>query len=244
MHSPMSEKSMIILGQLFMIVLSLVLAFEPRLYMVAIIVYFGLIVGIGMVRSRRGTGAVSREEVLKSRTVFKEDKALEIALEDDEYVKAMSKQAKAMIIPLLLFPLYIVIFRYVPLIENKVAPLVGDKRVATFIIWLAAFEAMFLLNQVIRRMSAGKNVVAPMVPAGYRVTPKGIVLKGGMGQVIGFPFPEGTEVRLNAERNYVEIRLPNSGSRIRLYSRKARRLYDIIARYGIGEGRTGEGKTQ
>jgi uncharacterized membrane protein len=240
----MSEKTMIIIGQVFIVVLALILAFMPKLYMIAIIAYFALIFGVSMVRARRSTGGVSRDEIMRARSLFKEDKAFEVALEDEEYVKAMSRQAKAMMIPLLLFPIYILIFRYVPHIQGNIAHIVGDEKLATFLVWFAAFEAMFLLNQAIRRITASGGSMAPLVPAGYRVTDKGIVFKGGMGQVIGFPFPEGTKVRLDSERNYVELQLPGSGAPIRLYTRKARRLYELIMRYGFktsaGSGREGK----
>jgi len=232
---PMSEKTMLIMGQFFIIVLALVLAFQPKLYTVAIIVYFALIFGVSMFRARRGAGQVSREEIIKARTLFKEDKAIELALEDEDYVKAMSRQAKAMLIPLLLFPLYIAIFRYIPTIQKSLAGSSTDPRLVTFLVWLGAFEAMFLLNQVVRRLTAGKNAVAPLVPGGYRVTDKGIVFKGGFGQVIGFPLPDGSKVRLDSEKGYVEIRLPKSAAPIRLYSKRARKLYDLIVKYGLRE---------
>ena len=229
-----------IIGQVFMIVLAAVLALVPHLYLVAVLAYFALIFGVSMYRARRtSTGSVTREEIMRSRTLLREDKALELALEDEEYISAMSRQAKAMLIPLLLFPLYIFIFRYIPALENMVKSNYSiDPRLAAFAVWLGAFEAMFLLNQLVRRFTAGKNVVAPMVPGGYRVTDKGIVIKGGLGQVIGFPLPDDTEVRLDAEKGYVEIKMPGSNAPLRLYSKKARKLYDIILRYGLRGSKT------
>ncbi len=250
-----NERMMLLLGQLFMVVLALVLAVAPRLYLVAIIAYFALIFGISFHRSRRAGGArVTREEVERARTLLKEDKSFELALNDEEYVKAMSRQAKAMLVPLLLFPLYIIIFREAAVLQPSVSELlsrhlgISDERVAAFIVWLIVFEALFLLNQAVRLLTAGRGQqLAPMVPAGFRVTDKGIVIKGGLGQVIGFPLPEGTEVRLNEQAGYVEIKLPRSPQSLRLYTRKARRLYDLIVRYGLrgGEARgSGEEKAR
>ncbi len=241
MTMPMSERTMVLMGQVFMIVLAAVLAVAPHLYMIAVILYFALIMGLSMYMARRrAAGGVPREEVLKARTLLKEDKAFELALADEEYVQAMSRQAKAMLYPLLLFPLYIIIFRAAYVLQRPAEAAfasigVVDKRVAAFFVWLLVFEAMFALNLVVRKLTSGKgSVMAPFVPAGYRVTSKGIVLKGGFGQVIGFPLPKGSKVRLNAERNYVEIEMPKSG-KIRLYSKKAKRLYEIISRYGLPE---------
>jgi len=239
-----NERMMLLLGQLFMVVLALVLAVAPRLYLVAIIVYFALIFGISFHRSRRAGGArVAREEVERARTLLKEDKSFELAINDEEYVKAMSRQAKAMLIPLLLLPVYIVIFREAAMLQPRVSEIlsrhlgISDERAAAFIVWLLVFETLFLLNQAVRLFTAGRGqAVAPMVPAGFRVTDKGIVIKGGLGQVIGFPLPEGTEVKLNEQAGYVEIRLPRSPQPLRLYTRKARRLYDIITRYGLRGG--------
>jgi uncharacterized membrane protein len=236
----MNERTMIIMGQVFMVILAAVLAVAPRLYLVAVLAYFAVLFGVSMYRSRRAGGGVSREEIVRARTLLREEKAFEIALEDEEYIGAMSKQAKAMLIPLLLFPVYIWIFDYVKSLQSNLAGSGYDPRLVAFAVWLAAFEAMFLLNQAIRRFTAGKNAMAPLVPGGYRVTDKGIVFKGGLGQVIAFPLPEGTEVRLNADRSYVEIRLPGRQAPVRLYTKKARRLYDIIMRYGLGQGSTGD----
>ncbi len=242
-----NERMMMLLGQLFMVVLALVLAVAPRLYLVAIIAYFALIFGISFHKSRRAGGArVTREEIERARTLLKEDKSFELALNDEEYVNAMSRQAKAMLVPLLLLPIYIVIFREAAVLQPSVSELlskhlgISDERVAAFIVWLIVFEVLFLLNQAVRLFTTGRGQqLAPMVPAGFKITDKGIVIKGGLGQVIGFPLPEGTEVRLNEQAGYVEIRLPRSSQPLRLYTRKARRLYDIIVRYGLRGRETG-----
>lgn len=230
-----SSRSMILMGQVFMLVLALILAVAPQLYLVALIAYFVVVLGISFVRARGSQGRVDRSEVERARTLLKEDKALDLAVEDSEYVSAVSKQVKATFIPLLLFPLYIYVFRSEPLIENLIKPYIGASEALTrFIAWVIVFELLFAINQVLR-IVIGAVEPAPAVPAAYRVTSKGILTRGPVGGVIGFPLPEGTEVRLNEEKNYVEIRLPK-GNKIRLYTRKARRLYEIIQQYGLATG--------
>jgi len=232
----LSGRAMILLGQVFMIVLSAVLALAPRLYMVVILLYLGLVMGLGVYRSRRGVGSASREDVERARTLIKEDKSFELAMEDDDYIKSLSKQMKTMMLNLLLFPVYILIFQLARAMQpgaisyfNSIG--LSDPRLAVFATWLIVFESMFLLSQAMRKVLGGSIEPAPMVPASYRVTEKGIVLKSGLKSVISFPLPENTRVLLNESKNYVELRLPK-GSKVRLYTRKARRLYEILTRYG------------
>lgn len=241
----LSEKGMLLLGQVFMVVLAFVLAVAPNLYMFAILAYFALIFGFSIYRSRSGSrSGVSREEIEKSPTLLREDKAFELAMGDEHYIKEVSGQAKTMLVSFALFPVYWIIFRAAYAVKPQAVQFfarhgITDERIVMFIVWVAVFELMFLLNQALRRVMGGSLQAAPMVPSGFRVTRKGIVLKGGLGQVIGFPLPSGSEVELNESRGFVEIRMPK-GPRLRLYTRKARKLYDIITRYGLQAGESGE----
>jgi len=243
----MDQRTMLIVGQVFIVILAVILALAPNLYKFAILLYFVGIIAISMYKARStGSSGVSREEVEKARTLFREEKAMELAAEDEEYLREVSKQVRAMFIPLLLFPVYIVIFQAVPALEPRVAEAlqglgIADARVARLLLWLAAFEGMFALNQVVRKLTGGASKPAPMVPPAYRVTEKGIVIKGGLGRVIPFPLPSGAEVRLDEKRNYVEIEM-GKGVRMRFYTRKARRLYELLLRHGVKE--RGRGGTQ
>ena len=241
----MDQRTMIIIGQLFMIALAAILALAPQLYTVAIILYFAGIFGFSIYRSRKGAGqGVSREEVERARTLFREEKAMDLAAQDDDYLREVSKQVKSMFIPLLLFPVYIAIFKAVPSLEPSFAEHlrslgINDVRVARLILWIAAFEAMFLLNQAVRIVAGGSSKPAPLVPPAYRVTEKGIVIKGGLGSVIGFPLPEDAQVRVDESKKYVEIEM-RRGIRYRFYTTKPRRLYDLLMRYAFAKESSGD----
>lgn len=240
----LSERAMMLIGQLYLAVLSLVIAIAPHYYWLVFIVYIVAMMALGMYSARGVSGKVSREEVVKARTLMKEDKAFEIAMEDEDLIRLYAGQAKSMMIMLLLLPIYYILFRAAAAYHDEVVANLNSIGIhgvlAGFVFWLLVFEAMFLLSQASRKLMVGGGVKQPpLVPHGFRVTEKGIVMKGSMGQVIGFPLPEGSEVKLNESKNYVEIRYPK-GSRVRLYTRKARKLYEYIVRYGLA-GRV-EGK--
>ncbi len=229
---------MIVVGQLLMVVLALALAYAPQYYMFIIILYFVGIFGFSMYKSRRAGSRISREEIESARILFKEDKALDLAVGDEDYVRMLSKQWKTLIFSFLLFPVYIIIFNFARNAQSAFNEFLAglgltSEKLAAFILWVIVFEFFFVMNHGIRRiLMGGKGFSVPLVPPAYRVTEKGIVTKGGFGPTIGFPLPEGSTVELNSERNYVEIRLPK-GAVIRLYSKRASRLYEIIQRYGL-----------
>jgi len=230
---------MLLVSQIYLAILSLVLAVAPQYYMLIFIIYFIAIMGLSMYTARGGGGTrVPREEVEKARTLLKEDKAFELAMEDEELVRQFAGQAKTMLIMFMLFPVYIAIFRaattyYNDLVAGLQSLGVSNETIAGFIVWLSVFESMFLVSQLSRRIVVRSGrAQPPIVPHGFRVTERGIIVKGSLGQVIGFPLPDGSEVKLNETKNYVEIKYPR-GNRIRLYTRKARKLYEYIQRYGI-----------
>ncbi len=229
---------MVVIGQLLMVILALALAYAPQYYMFIIILYFVGIFGFSMYKSRRAGSRVSREEIESARTLFKEDKALDLAVEDEDYVRILSKQWKTLIFSFLLFPVYIIIFNIARNAQqsfNEFLASLGlsSEKLAAFILWVIVFEIFFIMNHGVRRvLMGGKSISVPLVPPAYRVTEKGVITKGGFGPTIGFPLPEGSTVELNNERGYVEIRLPKGGT-IRLYSKRASRLYEIIQRYGL-----------
>lgn len=234
----LSERMMLVIGQVYLAILSLVLAIAPKYYTFVFIIYFVAIMALGMYSARSSGGrSVPREEIERARTLLKEDKAFELAMEDEELVKQYAGQAKTMLVMLMLFPVYILLFKSASMYHDEIIARLESMGISStmagFIFWLLVFETMFAISQLTRRIVArGGRGQPPLVPHGFRVTEKGIVVKGSFGQVIGFPLPEGSEVRLDEAKNYVEIKYPR-GNRVRLYTRKARKLYEYIRRYGL-----------
>jgi uncharacterized membrane protein len=238
-----SAGRMLLTSQAYLVVLAAVLAVAPRYYLLVFFVYLAVIFVFSFFSSRRsmrGAG-VSREEVESARQLFVERNALDVAAADDELIRLYGRQMKGMLLSLVLLPVYWAIFdaarRLQPSFEQLLSSYgVGDK-LAGFILWIIAFEVMFLLSFLVRKFTVGSFFVSspsqqpPMVPASYVVTDKGILVKGAMGSVIGFPLPEGTKVRVDEKRGFVEI-VFKSGGRVRLYTRRVRRLYELIVRFG------------
>lgn len=232
-----------LISQAYLLVLAAVLAAAPRYYLLVFLIYLAIVFGFSMYASRRSLrGAkVSREEIEASRQLFAEKNALDLAATDDELFKLYSKQVKGMILYIALLPLYWAIFetarRLMPSFEATLSAYGLSTVAARFILWVAAFEAMFAISMLTRKLTVGGFFTTspaqqpPTVPASYIVTEKGILVRGAIGNVIGFPLPEGTEVILNEQKNYVEIRFKNGG-RLRLYTKRPRRLYEIIQRFG------------
>jgi uncharacterized membrane protein len=231
---------MVLISQLYLFVLAAVLAIAPRYYLLVLLVYFALVFMFSALSARRTVrGArVSREEVEAARRLFVEKDALDIAAADDELLKLYTRQAKATLITFAFFPLYWAIFEAARRLQPSFAELLEahgvSGRLAGFLLWVMAFEAMFAISFLSRRLILGARASQqpPMVPRAYEVTEKGIVIKGAMGSVIGFPLPDDAEVHLDESKGYVEI-VFGKGGRIRLYTKKPRRLYDLIMRFGV-----------
>ena len=239
----LDTKSMMLISQVYFIILAAVLAIAPRYYMLVFFIYFVAIMAFSMYATRRKMkGAkVPREEIETARQLFSEDNTFQIAMEDEEFVRQLASQAKTSIMTFLFLPVYITIFElvrrnYGTLLSTLQEAGLSEKQ-AGFLIWLAAFEVMFLISTLSRRIIKQAKQ-PPMVPRGFVITEKGILLKGSMGGVIGFPLPEGSEVKLDEKRNYVEIALPGGG-KLRLYTRKARRVYELLQRFGLREAKAG-----
>jgi uncharacterized membrane protein len=234
---------MLLVSQAYLIVLAAVLAMAPRYYLIVFFVYFAIIMLVSAYWGRRRVkgSRVSREEIESARQLFVERNAFDVAAMDDELMHIYGKQLKGLLLSFLLLPVYWAIFeaarRLQPSFEEFMAGYGLGGKGAGFLLWLITFEVMFLLSFVVRKFTVGSffsmspSQQPPMVPASYIVTDKGIIIKGAMGSVIGFPLPEGTKVRVDEKRGFVEI-VFRSGGKIRLYSKRARRLYELIVRFG------------
>ncbi len=235
----LSRRTMMLISQVYIVVLAYAFVAFPRYVWLLFLIYLGLMMGLSAYSARGGGGAgVTRADIERARQLLREENALQLAMEDEELLALYSKQMKASMMSFAVLFLYIPLFyavRYyyrslVDLLKNLGAP---SDTVAGFIIWLGLFEIMTIVSFIIqRRGGLGDKPIAPMVPKGFVVTDKGILLKGSLGRIIGFPLPEGTRVELNESKGYVEIVEPK-GARIRLYTMKAKRLYEIIQRYGL-----------
>lgn len=248
----LSRRTMLLISQVYVVVLSYAFAAYPHYVWLLFIIYLGLMLGLGMYSARGSFGkGVNKAEVERARQLFREDNALQLAMEDEELLALYTKQIKGMTSTLLIMVFYLPLFYivshyYKDIVARLQAMGIGSQTIAGFIVWLSLFEFMTIIGLWMQRRTGvmgGGPPPMPSVPQRYVVTDKGIVIKGAMGRVIGFPLPEGSKVELNESKGYVEITDPK-GVKIRLYSSKARRLYDLITRYGLGEKRRSETKKE
>ncbi len=234
----LSERAMLVVSQLYLMVLSLVLSIAPKYYLIVFIAYFAVIIGLSSYVGRaRFKAKYSPDEIKQSRVLLREEKAFELAMQDEELVGIFAKQTRSMLFMFLMFPVYIVLFRAVtanfPQWSDSLANILnGSKLLAGFIIWLATFEVMYIISLLSRKIVLRERVQIPTIPRAYEITMKGIILKGGFGKTIGFPLPEETKLSINEARGYVEIVFPK-GNPIRLYTKKPKRVYELLEKYAL-----------
>ena len=235
----LSRRTMMLISQVYIVILAYAFVAFPRYVWLLFLIYLGLMMGLSAYSARGGVKtSVTRADIERARQLLREENAFQLAMEDEELLALYSKQMKvsmmSFVVLILYLPLFYVVRYYykslVGLLKSIGAP---SNTVAGFIIWLSLFELMTIVSFLIqRRGGVGDKPIVPMVPKGFVVTDKGILLKGSLGRIIGFPLPEGTRVEVNEAKGYVEIIEPK-GTRIRLYTMKAKRLYEIIQRYGL-----------
>ncbi len=239
-------RSRIIMGQAFMILYSLLAAILGRTTKTFIIIFLLFIVTF-IIQSRRGKGPLgvgkaNPEEILSGKRLYSEEKIRELQMKDEKLLEEIQAQSKfSMYTSLATFAGIAYFFALWPKINalyNYFLPRVGGNEIlAHFIAFLIFFEGLFIVNQVALFYAMKKAGRMPVVniPQSYTVTDKGIVLKGIVNRTgIRFPLPEDVEVKVNTKRGFVDIVKEGKRTitRIRLYSRNPKRLYDIIRRYG------------
>jgi len=90
-----ASKRMLALGQTSLIVFASILAFIPQYYIVVFVLYLAVMFGLSILVQRRGrTG--SKDVILSGKEFFREEKAMEIALQDKELMEELTAQTKFM----------------------------------------------------------------------------------------------------------------------------------------------------
>ncbi|AEM38710.1 uncharacterized conserved protein UCP014484, transmembrane [Pyrolobus fumarii 1A] len=227
------------MGQVFILMLAFILAFFPHLYIFAIFGYIALMIVVQMLVQSRASRS-EREEVLRSRIIYREDKLEEIIASDESLVEEYSRIVKTTTLPSLLsIPVIILLFWLLPgVYHDIVTKQFGlEEHMARFVTWLLVFESTFAAS-MIARLTAMRVYGRPtmlMIARGFEVRERGLVLKSGLRDTI-IPFPLDTEryeLHIDENRRFVELRDRKSGVRIRLYTTKPRRVYELITRLGL-----------
>ncbi len=223
----------VIVGQIFILLLAFVLTYYPSLYLPAILAYIGVLIAIQMIASRVTGG--SKPEVLESKVLYKEEVDQEILLKDERLVEEYTRVIKATMLPSILTMViaFAAFFLLPHILEPRYTLLFKDKMLARFATWITVFETIFGVSWALR-LAAGAARVEPIAVArSFEIREKGVVIKTGpVPTVISFPLKD-YEVSINEERGFVELRSKKSRSRIRLYTRRPVRVYELLKRLGF-----------
>ena len=234
-----------LIGQVGILAYSLAAAFLGKTWKTFVLAFLVIIL-VQLSVSRRGKDPMGQakarpEEVLDAPKLFEESKAYELQMEDKQFIVEMQQQSKftmytsmGMIVSILYFML---LWKYVDNLYMLFLSTAHNDRIAWFLAFLVYFEGLFVINQLsmiwaLRRI--GKMPII-QVARSYTVTPKGIVISGIIGKnTVRFPLPEDARIRVDEKRRFVEIvrHGKRTVTRIRLYTRRTRRLADIIKKYG------------
>ncbi|MEB3757840.1 MAG: DUF2208 domain-containing protein [Desulfurococcales archaeon] len=244
-----------LLSQVSIIVFSLAAAFFRHYYGYIILLFF-IVYFVAMAKlnkSKAGKGKVPVEEMQASKKFIEEKNARDIMMEDKELSKDMAEQMNAMkimMIPSLIVMVYFfLLWKYVPTIGDYLTPYVNSHPIAYFLAFLLYFEGSFAITWGSRIYMLRKtgHIVSYNMPTSYRVTEKGILVGGLLGQQpIPFPLEDDVELNLNEKRKFVEIIQTKDRNiiKIRLYTKQPRRLYDILVRYGLKGRKPGDKKQE
>ncbi|MEM1545015.1 MAG: DUF2208 family protein [Candidatus Methanomethylicia archaeon] len=207
--------------------------------------YFIFIMAIMAIISGRGfkKTSMSIRDVLSGKIIVKAD--------DDDVKPLMSKdpllnvdlkaQGLTMLtmftLPLLVLILFYLLnsFRFQSIIASRVSELgYCDEHFGRFLGWLILYALLFSissLNQIVNRISASKRgYAALMIAKRYKVTDKGIVIN----DMTVLPAPiEAKSISYDEKRKFVDIIAsiasnPIGATKLRLYSKKPKDLYNII----------------
>ena len=233
-----------LLSQAYLIAYSAIAALVGRGKLLWLIIFLFFVVMV-LLQTKLGKGPVGQgkvrvEEIEEGRTLHEEKNIRELQLNDQELAKEMYVQSKAtMTMSLGMF----VALGYFFILWNKIEDIESyfvnnwglNIKLALFLAFLIYFEGYFVISQLFMLYSLRRVGKMPVInmPQGFKITSKGIILQGIIGrQAIKFPLPEDIAVEVNERRKFVElVRVgKRSITRIRLYTRSPRKVYDLIVR--------------
>ena len=198
---------------------------------------------MGIVLYRGQSSRVPREkinEVLSSRLLYSEGQIEKIMAEDRGLVEEYSKLMKATTIPLLVtFPLAIGLFIILPGLYTGLVKTLGlQGPFARMIEWLLVFETISGVTFGLRALMARRHKITHMlmIARKFEIYEKGLVVHAGLRpMVIPFPLDNGYRVVLDEDRRFVELVEDRRKMRIRLYTSRPRRVYELIRRLGAAK---------
>ncbi len=243
MSMMMSTKKQLLLSQVSVIIFSLAAGFLGRggvRYWLFVIIYFAVYMFV--MSKLSGSARKSKANVMEveaGRVLFEEKESFEIMSLDREYQEEMMEQMKIMQTNLLMmFPIMIYfVLAYKPVVSH-VPQLLGGGHLGYFLAYLILFEGssglsylgQYMASLKLKRM--GKKMVMINAPRAFKVTTEGIILQGVASKTaLKFPITD-YKIECNPKRNFVELvqETEKMVTKIRLYTKRAERLMEIIKR--------------
>lgn len=244
-----STRKQLVIGQVSIIIFAFIAGYLGRngwQYWLFVILYF--IVFAVVMQKLGGTGVKGKvrvEEVESGKVILEEKGSFQILTEDVEYQKEMAEQMKLMQGQMLMFlPIMLYFILAFQPILNTVPKYFESEHLGYAVAYLVLFEGSFVLSRLgqwfmERRMKkTGKKMVMINAPRGFTVTDKGIILQGlASRSAIRFPLSDYKVVH-SPQRNFVELvhETPKAVLKLRLYTRKHDRLYQLLKMRAAGEG--------
>jgi len=226
----MDGKKMLVIQQLSTFLIAAIMVFGGPYRWILFILYFIAISGASLILIRRRSA--KPDEVLAGKILYEEKNIREIIMKDEKLIEEMRVQSKILTLTFATLIIAIIIFwvagyfhtSFIEIIRTTIS---NNLYFAEFLYWVAILEVIGVINLILRRILMPKQQL-PIMPNRYIVTDKGIVVPGIMGLALKFPL-KNYSVKLDEKRGFVEIE--GKGLRLRLYTSRPRRLYDIITRF-------------
>ncbi len=226
-----TSKKMLLIGQVSLLFFAAILAFIPQYYILVFILYLVVMFALTAFMQRRAAKG-DKNRIMAGRVYFEEKNAMEIALQDEQLVSELTAQARLMSISFASLFIALGVFWIMGLYRDDIIRFfslyVDNESLQLFLYWLLLFETIFVINRGITvYLARGRKAAQPLIPNQYVVTDRGIASPGVFGVALEFPLPDNIAISLNEKQRFVEI-VVNENRRIRLYTKKPQKLYDII----------------
>ncbi len=219
MMSQPSQKTSLLIGQISILVISLVTAFMPQYSMYIFLGYF-IIIMIVMFRSSRKMSKMPPKNELGA-PLFKENGAIKIAMNDELLTQELKKQAMGSMgllmltfMVFILFPLYRQ-YAFIP-IHEALSSAIGNIIVVNFLDYYIMYQVIFGILTLSRFLMQNKlGQMNLMIPQKFHLYRIGIVANDRMF----IPLTSDLCFVFDRKRHFVELHsIKNKGFRIRLYT--------------------------
>jgi len=225
----MDGKKLFVLQQLSTFLIAAIMVFGGPYRWLFFILYFIVISWASLILTKKR--GVRPDEVLAGRIFYEERNTREVMVRDEKLIEEMRVQGKMLTWMFASFGIAIMVFWIASYFHSNFttfvrASIVNDIYFAEFLYWVVVLEIIGITNLALRKLVMPKQQL-PLMPSRYIVTDRGIVIPGVMGFALKFPL-KGYSVKLDEKRSFVEIE--GRGLRLRLYTSRPRRLYDLITR--------------